>query len=442
MNTLISRYFCLYPAAIFKGEPIAYFRNTYSKNQWMTRKELKKLQFKNLKSILNYAQKSSDFYQELYKNHNFFVEQLISTDDINNIPTVSKSDLIDHIDSISIRNPGFFTSRKTTGGSTGQPVTVLKNSIALARERCVTARSYEWAGIKLGDSQLRFWGIPHNSKDRYRAQLIDFVSNRTRVSAFDLSAESYSKYYRLAGRVKPKFIYGYVSVIEQLADYMLSNNLSPIESVKSIITTSEILTEKSRSKIQNAFQVRVFNEYGCGEVGSIAHECEHGNMHVMADNMLVETDSKGNSPGEIIVTDFYNTASPLIRYRLGDYATLSDMACPCGRGLPVIEAIHGRAYDILKMPSGKEVHPESIIYIFEGLQAKTKAFKQFQVIQSHIDRIELRIVPNVEWSDEVLRLMISEVKKYIDMHIDFSVSLVGSIDREASGKMRLVKRSF
>lgn len=443
MNSTFSRVFFFYPATFIKAEPIAFFLPSYRRNQWRSTEEIEKLQLRSFKEILRYATTHSEFYRNLYKAHGVSVDDIRSLGDIKFLPTVSKNDLIQSLESMSTSKTGrLFRSTKTTGGSTGQPVKLYKNALALAKERCATARAYEWAGVEIGDSQLRFWGIPHSKKTRRIAHLADLVANRNRVSAFDLTEESLAKYYEECKIFKPKYIYGYVSVIEQFADFIINNNKKPIPSVKSVITTAEILNDGARKTIEKAFNTNVFNEYGCGEVGSIAHECEAGKMHIMADNLYLEVDGAEESSGEIIVTDFFNKATPLIRYRLGDFATLSDTKCSCGRSLPLIESIHGRAYDILLTPSGKSMHPESVIYVFEQIQQGTNAFKQFQVIQHSTYEIEAKIIPNESWSKSISERLLGELKLNIDPAIRFRITLVESLPREKSGKMRLVKRNF
>lgn len=443
MNRKISKYLFFYPVTLIKGEPINFFMNSYRRNQWEEKEDIENLQIRLFKDAAEYAITNSEFYKNLYANHDISINDIKTMKDIKALPTVSKDDLIQNLKSMSTKiAKGMLSSTKTTGGSTGEPVKLHKNSIALAKERCATARSYEWAGVEIGDPQLRFWGIPHSKKNRIISRLTDLVANRRRVSAFDLTENSLAKYYEECKTFKPKYIYGYVSVIEQFAKFITDNGLRPIPSLKSVITTAEILTGSARTSIERAFNTKVFNEYGCGELGSIAHECEAGKMHIMADNLYVEVDAMKGHSGEIIITDFFNKATPLIRYRLGDFATLSDELCPCGRSLPIIESIHGRAYDILIMPSGKKIHPESAIYVFEKIQQDTNAFKQFQVIQHSPSEIEAKIIPNKNWSEAISRRLLEELKLNIDQSVQFRIILVESLPREKSGKMRLVKRNF
>ncbi|HCW91038.1 MAG TPA: hypothetical protein DHU56_13450 [Marinobacter sp.] len=439
MQKDLSKYLLFYPVTLAKGEPIALMMRSYRDNQWMSVEELRSYQLEKLRTLVNYAFRSSKFYRELYSKAGINTGELRSFEEFEKLPAVTKGDLINSLQDMSGSRGKYFRSSKTTGGSTGQPVKLYKNPLALARERCATARAYEWANIAIGEPQLRFWGVPHSRLGKFKAGLTDLVANRKRVSAFDLTDDSLLEYYNQATAFKPGYIYGYVSVIEIFARYLIEKNLPPIRSLNSVITTSEILSPSSREIISQAFGVPVFNEYGCGEVGSIAHECEHGSMHVMSDNLYLEIDSDGSGAGEILVTDFFNFSTPLIRYRLGDYATLANDACVCGRCFPVIDSIHGRAYDVIELPSGKKMHPEAVIYVFEGIQSRTNAFNQFQAVQEAKSRILVRIIPNSNWNDEVKESLVDNLKRDISNEVMFEVKIVSEIKREKSGKLRLVK---
>jgi len=438
----LSKYLFFYPVTMAKGEPIALMMSRYRNNQWMNPEELRSYQLEKLSSLVDYAFKNSKFYRAHYTAAGFTPGNVRSFEAFKTLPPITKSDLMNSLDDMSEGCKKFFRSSKTTGGSTGQPVKLFKNPMALARERCATARAYEWANVGISEPQLRFWGVPHSGLGKFKAGLTDLAANRKRVSAFDLTSDSLAQYFSEALRFKPGYIYGYVSVIEIFARFVIEQGLPPISSLRAVITTSEILTPGSREIISQAFGVPVFNEYGCGEVGSIAHECEQGAMHVMADNLYLEIENDGSGSGEILVTDFFNYSTPMIRYRLGDYATLSDAACSCGRSFPVIDSIHGRAYDVLELPSGKKVHPEAVIYVFEGIQSRTNAFSQFQAIQEAKDRILVRVIPNKSWTDEIKAILIRELKRDISADVAFNVEIVSEIVREKSGKLRLVKSNL
>jgi phenylacetate-CoA ligase len=55
-----------------------------------------------------------------------------------------------------------------------------------------------------------------------------------------------------------------------------------------------------------------------------------------------------------VVTPLHNFAMPLIRYAIGDYAEAGP-PCACGRGLPVLARILGRARNLLTLPHGERI---------------------------------------------------------------------------------------
>lgn len=434
MHPFFAKYFFYFPVTFLNGENISRHLKTGDTFQRQAIQKTNLFQDNAINDLITYAKHHSPYYKET-------LSDIHDAKDFTKIPFLTKQLLIKEFSNICTPKAKG-ASLKTTGGSTGEPVRIYKDADALARERAATWRSYQWANVGIGDKQARFWGVPHNAKNALKAKVIDFISNRKRVSAFNLTNESLDQYYQTMVKFKPSYLYGYVSVIRRFTEHVRDNNLPTIESIRSVITTSEVLTDGDRKVIEDVWKLKVFNEYGCGEVGSIAHECEYGNMHIVADNMLVEIIDEDGNPaetGEVVVTDFFNYATPMIRYRVGDFATLSQDPCPCGRTLPVLKGIHGRAYDIIKTPSGKSVHPEALIYVFEELQQQHNTFSQFQIIQRELDKLDIYIIPNNNWSDAMESLIVREIQNKIDNSFKVRFFKTLEINREKSGKMRVVK---
>ena len=442
MNRLLSKYLFYYPVTISRGEFVMKYLMQYKRMQWRNNSDIEAYQLSNLYRLLNYAVSNCPYYTQLLSDSGIVLSSINSLADLAKIPTTTKADIVNYYTTIRSTRGFLFSSSKTTGGSTGQAVTIEKNADALARERAATWRAYEWAGVGIGDVQARFWGVPLSKKSRQLSKLVDFVSNRTRLSAFQINDRSLEEYYKRLLKLRPAYLYGYVSMISAFASYLDKRNLDRLPGLRSVITTSEVLDDNSRALIENVFGVRVFNEYGCGEVGSIAHECDHGNMHIMAENVIIEIDAS-NSPdgesGEIIVTDLHNYAMPLIRYRLGDYATLSREKCECGRGLPAIKKVHGRAYDMVIDPDGNRLHPEVLMYIFEELKSGASGIRQFQVIQKSRDFLLINIVPDVHYSKVTEKDILKRIREKIHPGLSVHFCYVDEIPREKSGKLRVIK---
>lgn len=440
MNNRLSSLLFYYPATLLRGENVLAHLPRYRHFQWRPQQDIEAYQRRQLGRLLDFAYRNTTYYRQLFDRQSIEPRDIHDLSDLAKLPFLTKHNLVMHAPALTANTR--FASWKTTGGSTGQAVTVLKNPDALARERAATWRGYEWAGVGVGDRQGRLWGVPIQRKNRVASYVVDLIANRKRFSAFNLTEERLAEYYAELLRFRPVYLYGYVSMIAELATFIRKHDKPPLPGLKAVITTSEVLSPESRSLIENTFQCRVFNEYGCGEVGSIAHECEHGNLHVMSDNLIVELDMTGawhDGVGEIVVTDLHNYAMPLIRYKVGDLGSLRSETCPCGRGLHSIEKVHGRAYDFIVDPKGAKHHPELILYIFEEIKQRDGGIAQFQAVQTAQDQLDITIVPAESYSKDTEGNIVTKIRTKLDPAMNVRFRYASRIDREPSGKLRVVK---
>ncbi len=58
--------------------------------------------------------------------------------------------------------------------------------------------------------------------------------------------------------------------------------------------------------------------------------------------------------GEIVVTDFNNTLTPILRYRTGDEGKMRESDCPCGRAFPILYDVKGRRCDYYDGPEVRQ----------------------------------------------------------------------------------------
>lgn len=438
INQLIFKYGVYYPIVMLRRENVYSYMRFFQQSQYFSRERLQQLQLYKLNLLLSHARKTTEHYRRVPAKVKMLSE-------LEQIPTTHKDDVRESPAEFLSKHQPVFCRNKTSGGSTGAPVTIRKNSKSMAQEMAATWRGYSWANIGIGDRQARFWGVPDQKLKYFQSRLIDFVSNRRRISAFGFSNAELSKFYIELKRFRPAYLYGYVSMIKEFAEYLRDHDEHALRP-RAIITTSEMLTKADRKFIEEFFHARVYNEYGCGEIGTIAHECEAGRLHVNSENIIIEvldTAGKPVSPGsngEIVVTELNNTAMPLIRYRLKDFGSLDPEICVCGRNLPVITKIRGREYDIIMNRFGEKFHGEFFVYIFEDLKRKGVTVRGFQFIQE--SKGAMKILVKAASSDMgFIRLFVTDrLKSKFDEDIQVQIELVDRIKRESSGKLRLVKR--
>jgi phenylacetate-CoA ligase len=205
-----------------------------------------------------------------------------------------------------------------------------------------------------------------------------------------------------------------------------------------IFTSSELLDDWTRRKIETTFQSEVLDVYGCSEVKEIAWECpQHKGYHVNADWLFVEFVREENEgtmeAGPILVTSLYNYGMPLIRYEIGDTGRFIEGLCPCGRGLPLMARAQGRRVDYFTLPNQSMVSPYKMTCAIEHIGG----MKQYQIVQKKIDRVELKVVP-MQGFDEKRKRELKQVLEQVLPGIKVEVRTVDGIKREKSGKYKIV----
>lgn len=414
-------------------------RRLQESERW-SQERIRSYQLGRLSVLLLHAAESVPYYRRILRDP---AQRIESLDSLKRLPAITKPQIQEDPEQFrSTRALGRLVA-KTTGGSTGTPVTIWKSRRAMVRELAAAWRGFGWAGVGPGDRQARFWGVPYTPQDRRRARLIDWVCNRRRCSAFNFSANDLAFYERQLVAFRPRYFYGYLSMLVEFANHFRACSRVPPYDLKCIIATSEVLTAAHRRLLEDVFQTRVFDEYGCGELGTVAHECEYGQRHVNDENLIVEV-LDGNTPcsegrvGELVITELNNLAMPLIRYRTGDYAAISYKGCECGRTLSLLTAVHGRAYDFIVNRVGRQFHGEFVMYIFEEAMREGLGIRQFQVLQEDVSHFRVRLVAGPSFQESAKVLIIRRFREHIDQDAFIEFEMVEAIPREPSGKIRLI----
>lgn len=125
----------------------------------------------------------------------------------------------------------------------------------------------------------------------------------------------------------------------------------------------------TRSRIETAWQARLFDHSGMTETGPVAVECPEnpGGLHILESHFLAGViDSATGQPappgqlGELVLTNLGRWGSPLLRYRTGDLVRIDPQPCPCGRSFVRLEGgIRGRTDDMIHL-RGNNLHPSAL----------------------------------------------------------------------------------
>ncbi|NNM32202.1 MAG: phenylacetate--CoA ligase family protein, partial [Gemmatimonadetes bacterium] len=190
---------------------------------------------------------------------------------------------------------------------------------------------------------------------------------------------------------RPEILIGHAHSIHFFTRYLIAHGIDDVR-FASILSTAETLLPAERRDIEAHFGPVLFDRYGCEEVSLIASECDaHDGLHVAAEGLWVEVlGGDASTPGRVVVTDLINRGMPMLRYEVGDLATVASGPCSCGRGLPRLGRVFGRTTDILYTPAGA---PVSGVSILDTFLIHIPGVKQAQIVQDSLDHVTLRLVP-------------------------------------------------
>jgi phenylacetate-CoA ligase len=420
----------------------------YEESQYYSEDEIAELRWERLKSILEHAYTNTSFYKKRFDSAGITLKDIKSPEDLSKLPILARKDIQNNYEEMIARN--FNKDRlieDMTGGSTATPVKFYYDWDRLSSRWAAKLRHNKWANWEIGDKAALLWGSSRDMKEisGFRAKLRNYFLNRSislDTSYFD--EESMRDFTMKILRFKPKIFQAYASSMALFAKYVKKNNIKDIQP-KGIITSAEVLQEQDRILIEETFECKVFNRYGCREVGTIATECsEHEGMHINAEGIFVEfinqnRQFKEEDLGQIIVTDLLNYAMPLIRYQIGDVGKPLYKNCKCGKGLPLIEKINGRILDFIITPKGKMV---SLGGINAYVIAKISGIQQLQFIQDQRDKLKITVIKGPTFDQNSIETLKRKLFQFMDEEMGIDIEYTDQILPEASGKFRFCKSSI
>lgn len=235
-------------------------------------------------------------------------------------------------------------------------------------------------------------------------------------------------------RFDPHYLLAYPSIMVPLMEAVARQGGRP-PSLAEVRLISEPLDPDLQARLSSEWQVRSTDLYSANEVGYIAFRCrEQGNLHVQSESLLVEVLDDAGMPcapgetGRVVVTSLHNLATPLLRYEIGDYATVGD-ACACGRGLPVLARVQGRVRNLVRTPDGGRYWPIALGRI-RGVQPVIQA----QFVQTALDCVELRVVCSRALSAAETEDAVARTRKALRYDFKVSIVPVDAIPRGPTGK--------
>jgi phenylacetate-CoA ligase len=433
---------------VYRGTKTMKCLQELEKTQWWPRDRILALQKERLRRLVSHAYDNVPYYHRIFEERGLKPEDIQTAEDLVKLPVLTKQLVRNNFRELMAKDfPQKEIVPHSTGGSTGEPLRFYRTKEDFYNwGSAAELRAYGWAGYEIGERCALLWEkYPYNSTiERFTRTFKEFLERIVVFNAQEMSSEKLRLFWKKMEKLQPEFIRGYpttIYLLSQFAEREGNLNIRP----KAIIAAGEKLHDYQRDLFGKVFECEAYSFYGTNEAHVIAAECpEHSGYHITTENIIVEVvEAKGEpvpigEEGRILITNLHNYAMPFVRYEMGDLGALSDQACPCGRGLPLLATVTGRAADNIFTKSGRCVPGISLpfrIFASPGIE-------QFQIVQETYEKVVIKLVLNREYPEDRLNQSIKEIlnqyRSILGEDMNISIEFVDQIPPTKSGKRRIV----
>jgi phenylacetate-CoA ligase len=394
--------------------------------------QLNKLRDRRVQAIVKYAAATVPYYQDLFRREKINPGDIQTAADLAQLPLITKQQLREQPEYFRSTSPlGQTAFPLKTSGSSGIPLTIYHDRYDFLRNAAVTQR------VKAAQREILGTG-------RYRTARITFSGNMTeqvrkivnglafvpqRKSIGQLSfLDPLNHVIAQLNKMQPDIIQSYGSYLELLYGSVAARNI-PLHRPRIVIYSADSMPERARTLIEEQFKIPVHTIYGTVETFTIGFSCiARKGVHINDDCIhirVIRPDGSNISPeetGEVVISNLSNRGTVLLNYHLGDLASFTADVCECGRTLPRLLNLEGRIEDILKLPSGRDIHPRAV---WRVLRPRDDVV-QYQLIQHTPAEFELRLAMTSKAifdsnSPEIVRQVIEALSEPVTVrpvHVD------------------------
>lgn len=261
-----------------------------------------------------------------------------------------------------------------------------------------TRERNQWAGILLArllptellKQILQPWRVPLRIAFFLRANsnvYTTLASRRIDFVFYDLFEELSAARAALQQQ-QPDVLVAPANVLKILAQWAQEGllNISP----RRVVSVAEVLEADEAKLIQQVFSTYPLQIYQATE-GFLGYTCEQGQLHLNETFLHIEKEwlDAAHTRFQPIITDFTRQTQLMVRYRLNDVLRVASKPCSCGRAEMAIEAIEGRADDVLWLP---DIHDSTLKALFPDFVRRAmllvgECVQDYRVIQENTSLI-------------------------------------------------------
>lgn len=315
----------------------------------------------------------SPFYAKRLNEAGVSPENLRSLDDLRRIPFTTKDDLRSQYPYGMACVPRTeFVRMHCSSGTTGTPVAICHTQADINLWADMMARSLYVAGVRKEDvfQNMSGYGLFTGGLG------IHYGAERLGCMTIPAGAGNSRRQLKLVRDFRTTAVHILPSYALHLGASLQAEGEDPRElPLRIACVGAEPYTEETRQRIQEMFDVKVYNSYGLTEMSGpgVAFECEaQSGMHLWEDVFIPEiVDPKTDAPmpegeiGELVLTTLCRHGMPVLRYRTRDLTRFIPGECACGRKHRRMDRILGRADDMM-IVKGVNIYPMQIERVLMG----------------------------------------------------------------------------
>ncbi|MDQ7833276.1 MAG: phenylacetate--CoA ligase [Desulfovibrionaceae bacterium] len=338
----------------------------YDDAEKWSREEIKKAQIERLRRSLRRAA-ASRFYGALFREHGVDLDAVRSLDDVRRLPFTTKKDLREaYPDGLLAMPHADMVRMHVSSGTTGTPTVIYHTKNDLDWWASLMARCMHMVGIRPTDvfQNMSGYGLFTGGLG------IHYGAERLGCLTIPAGAGNSKRQLKLITDFKVTAVHIIPSYALHLANVIRDMGMDPKDlPIRFALVGAEPYTEEARRRLEELYDMKVYNSYGLSEMNGpgVAFECteQHG-MHLWEDAYIAEiVDPETGEPvpegeiGELVMTTLGREGMPVIRYRTRDLTRFLPGACPCGRAHRRIDRIAGRCDDMIII-KGVNIYPMQV----------------------------------------------------------------------------------
>jgi phenylacetate-CoA ligase len=412
------------------------------KSQWWSRTQIEEQQAVHLRKLISHAYAHVPYYRQVLDERGLQPGDIHTTEDLQQLPALTKADVRANFARLQSTDvPREQLRAGWSGGTTGERLafcSTRQERLTYAYARW--ALTLGWTGVQLGEPHVSIRQQLGGARPGILGRLSLRLQQLTRVDTMDVREENLASLVCLFQRIRPRTVFSYPSALALVASYARSHELA-FPHIPSVCIGGEMMHERQRAVLEDVFGSVPFIRYGSNELHEVSGQCEvHDGLHILAEDFVIEVVDDAGFPvpdgerGQLLITSLHNYGMPFIRYAPGDIGTLRVDACPCGRGLPLMDARIGRTRDYLVSPAGTRVAAMDV----DVAPLLPPGVVQYQLVQNGPDHFRLRAVPESDTADSTWlptrQAASSVLSAQMGARVSVEVQLVDHIDMNLSGK--------